>query len=375
MENTDELLSLLKYGLETVSLERSQAELGDRSTYLGMSDLSLGMSCPRAVVAGKLCQGRNELSLQKLLTLERGHWLEHGIEDALSSIGQRFISQLEIKIDYGGTPIKAHLDLVLLDSETSSITVLELKSMGKCKDVVMDSHEAQLKGQIGLLSKFWNEPVFTVNGMNNQLSFPNLINRLMGIDFASRPVDITGYILTISPTDCRAFGPYRHDANFLKDLLENGSMLWNMISDVRKGSIAITDIPVRTSFSPLCDYCVFNKDCPKFKGIEDLGLEGDLSALIALKAGKNALEDEIHDRESQLKAKASLSGRMSTWIDLGGYRFKVSLQKGRLTVDQALLKHNLTELCHLDEAALKNIFTASMKEGTPFERLYISPVN
>jgi hypothetical protein len=84
-----------------------------------MSDLALGMSCPRAVVASKLCSNNKDLSLEKPLTLERGHWLEHGIEEALTSINQKFISQLEINIDYGITPIKAHLDLVLLDSETS----------------------------------------------------------------------------------------------------------------------------------------------------------------------------------------------------------------------------------------------------------------
>ncbi|MDR1578258.1 MAG: hypothetical protein LBT86_08575 [Deltaproteobacteria bacterium] len=59
------------------------------------------------------------------------------------------MSQLEISINYQNAPIKAHLDLVLVDPSTPSVIVLELKSLASIKDCVYESHEAQLLGQIG----------------------------------------------------------------------------------------------------------------------------------------------------------------------------------------------------------------------------------
>jgi hypothetical protein len=372
-----DILALLKDGLNTASLERSQATLGDRRDYLGMSDLARGMSCPRAVVAGKLADNSADLSLETLLTLERGHWLEFGIEEALRAVKQQFLSQLEINVIHDATPIKAHLDLVLVSPDGSDVTVLELKSMGTIKDSVMPSHEAQLKGQVSLLHEYWNQPVFTVDKCQTPLSFPNLVRHLMGINLENDPdnLELSGFVLTVSPNSAKAFGSYKPERIFLTTLLETGSNLWKAINMIQEGGISLDALEIEEGFSPLCDYCRFNRDCPKFQSDTELNLENELAALAELKAQKNRLEEDIQEREGQLKTVASLMDKFGQWINSGAHRFKVINQNGRLTLDQSLLKRNLIELGCLKEDVLHDILAASQKEGKLFQRLFVSPIN
>ena len=109
---TEEILSLLALGLEATGREHTATTLGDRSQYLGLSDLARALSCPRAVVAAKMGLAQPGHSLETLIQFQRGHWLEYGIEKALTAVGQKFISQLEISIEHQGVPIKGHLGAV-----------------------------------------------------------------------------------------------------------------------------------------------------------------------------------------------------------------------------------------------------------------------
>jgi hypothetical protein len=128
MVNDNAVLSMLEEGLIAYSKHHTLATLGDRQTYLGMSDLALGLSCPRAVLADKLSPEDPSMSLNKLLQLQRGHWLETGIEQAFNTTGTTFLSQLEISVERLRVPIKAHLDFTLIDPKSNDVTVLELKS-------------------------------------------------------------------------------------------------------------------------------------------------------------------------------------------------------------------------------------------------------
>ncbi|MDR2141310.1 MAG: hypothetical protein LBR11_05905, partial [Deltaproteobacteria bacterium] len=298
-------------------------------------------------------------------------------EDALSSLGQKFISQLAINVIYDGVPIRAHLDLVLLDQVSHEVTVLELKSVGTIKESVAQTHEAQINGQISLLSKFWRDPVFQVNYNDKLVAFPEIVKQLLNVSLDDNPDkhSISGYVLTVSPNKAKAFGPYTPDINFLKELSGQAYFIWKTISDIRDGVKTLADVPIMDSFSPLCDYCRFNKECPKFKGESQLGLEQELAALAELKAQRNRLEEDINEREGQLKTLYTLMGKTGQWIDSGAYRFKVSTQKGRVTLDQFALKKNLIERLQLDEKLMTDIISFSSKTGKAFERFYLSPIN
>ena len=387
MKDQNDVLTLLAQGLEAAANEHTVATLGDRQAYLGMSDLARGLSCPRAVLADKLRPENRGMTLEKLLTLRRGHWLEHGIEEALSSAKVKFVSQLEIGIWHQGVPIKAHLDLVLLDELSQSVTVLELKSITHLRDHVYGSHEAQLYGQLGLLQRFWREPVFIVDQSfkkdmdkpvdSKPCSFAELVGRQLGIRFAkdADSVSICGFVLTVSPNGARAFGPYSPNDAVLDVLLETGQELWQRLSEIKDGQLDFADIFHQQGFSPLCDWCRHNRDCPKFNGPEHHDLEPELVKLADMKTHRGNIDNEIKEREDQLKAIAMLLGLAGQWINTNSYRFKVASQNGRVIIDQALLQANLGQLKRGDRDQLLAAVEAARKTGKPFERLHLSPIN
>ena len=91
------LLTQVTKGLLAQGAKSTASQLGDRTTYIGMSDIGKGAECLRAAVANKLGGLKqplaNELNrwyeeqrfddirqiLKKQLTLQRGHWFEGGI--------------------------------------------------------------------------------------------------------------------------------------------------------------------------------------------------------------------------------------------------------------------------------------------------------
>jgi hypothetical protein len=261
-----------------------------------------------------------------------------------------------------------------LDQGTGDVTVLELKSLAKIKENVYGTHEAQLHGQITLLSQYWNQPVFKLEGDSKSRSFPGLCGGIWNINLPEDPV-IRGYVLTVSPNDARAFGPYLPDNEKLKKMLERGAMIWSQLDEINRGQRSLSEIPFDENFSPLCDYCRFNKDCPKFTGESCPSLETELTGLAQLKANRARLEEEIKEREAQLKSMALLMGKANQWIKSSQYRFKVSVQKGRQSLDQDILKERLGVSAGLDDESLESILAESRKEGQPFERFYLSPIN
>jgi len=383
---SNEILSLLASGLEAAAQAHTASTLGDRRSYLGMSDLARGLSCPRAVLAQKLNGELTGQSLEKLLTLRRGHWLEYGIEEALTAAGQKFISQLEISIEHQGVPIKAHLDLVLLDEAARSVTVIELKSVGRLRDHVYGTHEAQLYGQLGLLCRYWSQAVFATNVFvkdvsqpvdSEYCSLPELAFRQIGIELPEdvSSVSIRGFVLTVAPQAAEAFGPYEPNEEVLNVLLKTGVSLWNHLEEVRSGRADLNQVAHQQGFDPLCDCCGHNRDCLKFQGDEHPDLEPELAALSSLKKQRGRLDEDIKEREEQLKAIASLIAQPGRWINADRHRFKVTRQEGRVTLDQNLLKAGLRQAGGLAKTELASLLASAQKISRPFERLQVSPIN
>jgi hypothetical protein len=137
------LLAQLTKGLLIHSKRETETQLGDRSQYIGMSDIGKGAECMRAAVANKV-YGSNQPSpddilkwhrdsnydkiraaLNKELILQRGHWLEGGILSAFEANNTNIIPQLEIATNLPrhqqsendatcGRPVAAHLDFTLV---------------------------------------------------------------------------------------------------------------------------------------------------------------------------------------------------------------------------------------------------------------------
>lgn len=165
-------LDVLQRGLEERQQMRLQDTLGNRSAYLGISDMAKYQECPRASIAAKIVQKSNALA--SLLTLERGHWFEEGIAECLSSLGLKQMRQMEINYQYLDVPIKAHLDIVLVwEKPYPAVRILEIKSMENLPQAPYSSHIWQVQAQTEMLKSSWNTPVFTEAGCR-KMTFPRL---------------------------------------------------------------------------------------------------------------------------------------------------------------------------------------------------------
>ena len=378
------LLEVIRRGLELYGQRQTEAQLGDRSTYLGMSDIARYPDCPRAAVAGKLAGG--DTSLERLLTLQRGHWFEDGIADALRAGGLRFMRQVEISDTYAGVPIRAHLDLALVwEKPMPAVRILEIKSMETLPKEPYEAHERQVMGQVAMLDELWDAPRFTLRREDGTIAyekagFPELCRRELGLNLPDDPekVSIEGWLLCVSMRNARSFGPYLWDANALERLREQAQEYWKALCDVREGRAPLADIPHTKGFYPLCTSCQFNGDCPKFpQGENQPQWEPALDKLELLKERRSELDDEIKELESALKVAHQLAGTQD-WINTGGHRFRVSQIAGRSVLNREALKEELSAIFfseHMDDIDVDALLARHERAGTPSSRLTVNAIN
>ncbi|MEA4989786.1 hypothetical protein SDC9_02820 [bioreactor metagenome] len=383
-DRTEGLRALIRQGLQAVSQQSTAAHLGDRSTYIGMSDIGQHWECPRAALARKVMPTPN--SLERLLTLQRGHWFESGVGQALASLGLHVLPQLEINWQHQGVPIKAHLDFVLVwGAPVNAIRILEVKSTDKLPDTPHDSHLLQLHGQIGLLTKAWSKPVFSLRAedgtlLYEKMTFPQLCRDHLGrqLPATAAEASMEAWLLCLSMKEVKAFGPYGFNQAMLDTALDHAVQLWGDLTAHRAGNLSLSQVTCAQGFYPLCSYCEYNGDCPKFpQGVHMPQWEPALEKLAALKEQRTALDNEIKEMETVLKLVHRQSGTRD-WVDTGNYRFRMSVAAGRSTLNREALHEELTAIFRFE--GLGNIDVDALlarceRVGSPFEKLSISPIN
>lgn len=389
------LLRLLTQGLLAHGAQKTANELGDRSRYIGLSDIGKGMECMRAAVANKLGMSAipapsalGELApedvvriLSRQIILQRGHWQEHGIEQALAATGVKLIPQLEIAIEHNGVPIKAHLDFTLVwGGQKPAVRILELKSNARIPNSLYASYEAQLYGQVGLLKSCWAEPCFSVpQNELQQVTFPQAIKSLFGVNLPESPdtVDIEAWVLSISMSEVKPFGPYLPDMGMLEACLQTAVGIWRTTEDVRSGNLELNDLDYCRGFHPLCNWCDVNADCPKFNGLDISGLDStsalELEELAMLKEQRTALIDRIDEAEARIK-RTYQSVNTKDWLTTGSNRFRVTTVAGRKMLDRNLVADTLVSLIG-DELKAHAALEQCEKKGKSFERLFLSKIN
>ena len=364
----ERLLSFVEGALGNLAEQETASSLGDRTSYVGMSDIGRAMNCPRAALANRTC--RRALSLNHMLTLQRGHWFEEGIGRALLARHPETFSQLEI-VPQLDIPVRAHLDFVLVTTvPVPTVRVLELKSTACLPQTLNASYEAQVYGQIGLLHRFWSEPAFSC-AKSARMTFPELCRMQFGVELPEQveDVDLAAHVLSLSMTEARAFGPYKPDTAMLELCMETAGQLW---SAQTKG-LSLNDMDYARGWNPLCSCCEWSSDCPKFSDASSWPCwDTTLGQLDELKAKGKALESEIAEIEDGLKAAYTAVNPDGGWISTGSHRFRVAAQAGRRSLDRERLRSELQARLGLDEADA--LLSQCEKEGQPFERLAISKV-
>lgn len=376
----DSILNMLTHALAVHGQQRTATTLGDRSKYIGMSDIARAADCLRAAVAGKLHPALSaSSSLTRELRLQRGHWFEQGIAEAFISTGRPFLHQLEIQIQHYGIPIQAHLDFVFVEQDefgTVHIQVVECKSCENIPETAYASHEIQVYGQIGLLRTCWNTPCFALPEKHQTtMTFPELVKRMYGLTLPGKAesVVITGHILCVSMNDANKFGPYHPNGLMLNACLSLGENIWRGMADIRSGKSALDDLPTAKGHHPLCDYCEWNNDCPRFDGIAASDIEDDLHCLLTLKEEKDRICQNIQEEENRLKQLCRARLPQGGWLNAEANRVRLANCDEKRTLDKDLLYSELSR--HLDEDTALAVIDAAHKIGNSYERLNISLIN
>ena len=107
--------------LRTLAEQHTVETLGDRSEYLGASDIGY---CPRKVILEKIHPSEHDLAT--LLRFQRGHMAEDIIARAFTAAGySNFEQQMEIVLP-GDVPLKAHIDFVFTSKVHKIKSILEI---------------------------------------------------------------------------------------------------------------------------------------------------------------------------------------------------------------------------------------------------------
>ena len=383
MNRGSKLLELIRAGLAQHSARMTAQSLGNRSKYIGMSDIGAYFTCPRMAILNRLNPRNREESLSRLLTLNRGHWFEDGIASILKELNIPYIRQLEIGIDHSLVEFKAHLDFVLVSMNPKpTVRILEIKSCRELPENLYASYEMQVYGQVGLLCRHWDGQDFSLTDEHGEfqfggLTFPEVAHRLWGVDMPDdvTQVDIEAWVLCLSMTDAKVFGPYTADEDMLDLALDTGADLWRKTSYIKDGTLDISAVQPALGFKGVCESCDWSSDCPKYAGEEHPDLEPELDELAAWKREKATLEAKIKARESAMKSWYERANLKGNWITAGNHRFKASEIPGRRKLDKDALEADLENIFRLE--GIEGIDVATIIErneelGEPSTRLYFN---
>ena len=373
------LLGILCCGLERSAEQRTAIQLGDRSQYVGLSDIAKMLDCPRAALAAKLFTPEyrsTDEALKRRIAFHRGHWFETGVHQALVGYGLSPLFQLEIEIMYGDVPIKAHLDFTLVtDQPQPTVRILEVKSTAKLPTTLSESYLMQIGAQTALLKAYWNHPVFSIIQETGEVLYhrtlPEICKELLDISLPddASACDIQGWVLCLSMCDAKAFGPFLPEDMDVAQCLDMASEFWETMNDLKEHRLNLNAIRTAQGLAPLCPSCFWKEDCPHFKGSSHPEWEDTLVQFINLKKQKKSIEAEIGELESRLKVAYQLSHTVrGEWINTGKHTFRVIPQNGRVTLDRKRLNEELETL--LGEQDARTLLARCEKQGEPFERLY-----
>ena len=379
------LVEIIRSGLEAHAKQATALQLGDRSTYVGMSDIGAMQECPRAAVLRKCrqpaCSPKNDTvsqraDLRRQLVLQRGHWLEDGIAKALQAHHFHMLPQVELCVPDGAIPLKAHMDFVLAEGKPHPVVrILELKSTEHLPAAPSSAYATQIHGQISLLAAYWNAPVFAVRDaeghmLSQGMTFPQLCKHhfTLALPQSCKHMDMQGWLLCISMTDAKAFGPYLPDGSIVADCLRHAANLWQYMQDINEGTLTDAMLPTVHGFSPRCSWCEQAAGCPKFAGENQPEWADTLQELAELKAKKDSLQGQISAVEESVKYACVNGDALGKWFTAGDYRFRVAQQKGRKTLNKDKLLEELIPFMGQEDAA--QLLANCETEGEAFLRLY-----
>jgi len=263
---SDQLMHTLQSALKRLAVQQAEETLGDRSSYLGASDIG---ACPRKTILRKL--HTPETDLVALLRQRRGYMAEEVVAHAFMAAGfTNFQRQTEVRYP-GDVPVMGHLDFVFVSEARKTMAVLEVKAPENIPEHPYGSWETQLYLQMGLLADSF--PDYTVEK-----------GAILAVNFGDQGI--------------RLFGGYVPQDMIYHGLIDRAATIWNQYQAYRTGDLATPSMEM----GPLCGYCPFLADCPKFEAEEVRELTESVEILLELQHRQKELDAEIGTRKNNLLA-------------------------------------------------------------------------
>jgi len=301
------LSEILAKGLQTYAKKKSENELGDRSVYIGASDIP---NCPRKVILDKL--DSEDHDLETLVRFERGHLAENIVANALQSAGYgNFVRQYEVDATESlGVPVKAHLDFVWFGK--NSVSVLEVKTVSGIPDSPYESWEMQLYAQMGFLA---------LSGVEGQIR-----GAILALDLNSG--------------QHKVFNGYEHNEEIAQSLFDKAVIMWEALAAIRAGQVD-EDWQDKLTIQPnqLCCCCNHSASCPRFRGeVEMPEIEEEAKELLRLKAQKKSLDAQIKAKQAPLmEIFAKVGIEPGTKVRAGNLVLKLVSRKSKYLVKDAVI--------------------------------------
>ena len=292
----------LEEGLRRVNQEATLQELGDRSTYIGSSDVT---GCIRKSVMEKLYPVEPDLTT--LLRFERGHMSEKILKKALDAMDRKYEYQHESI--HPEAPFKAHIDFLFHSKDT--IAVLECKSVSAIPSAPYEDWITQLHYQMGLL----------------------------GIENPDKKIRGAVFALNLNTEQRKIFNGYQSDPVIFDGLIKKASEIWDCMSTGKD------DQTLRTQKGPLCAWCHYRQGCPAFKVNEDtpeIPIEEDVQSFLSLKESEKVIKGEITSLSNMIKAAIQANARGGK-IKAGDYVCALS-RRSRTGLSGNLLKKEMPDI-------------------------------
>jgi CRISPR-associated exonuclease Cas4 len=294
-------------------------ELGDRSKYIGASDVG---DCLRKSYLGKVSNVKR--SVDNLIVFQRGHVAEKIVADVLE--GLPYEAQYEVTGELDGFPIKAHIDFTLISHKQKRITIIECKSVSQPIDDPYDSWVTQTVMQMGLLKTYY--PDYEIEGI------------VFAIDLNS------GWIRAFDKED----GIVYSDDKFKEGLARAGTL----IKSLKEG------VEPEGEEQLFCSKCAFKSGCPALQRGEVINFPEDLKilverskALAGFDKERKKINSSIQNYLEAAEARTGLAGELTV---------KIEYRKGRKSLDESALRGAFEEID----------FDEYLKEGDPYSFVKIS---
>ncbi len=263
-----DIKNTLLTNLQKLAKQHTEETLGDRSNYLGASDIG---NCPRKVILEKINPSEHDLAT--LLRFERGHMTEDIIAKVFTAAGYKFERQVEIEVDCD-TPVTVHIDFVFTDSVKKIKSILEVKST-RVPDEPYSSWESQLYLQMGALAEQF--PDYTIRG--------------------------AFIALDLQDGDVGFFNSYTPNETLFNGLIERAGTIWSHYQAMLRGNDLVregVELELKTEVSPLCGFCNHIESCPRFEADEVPELAEDVNTLRNLQEEEKILRGKISPHKAKL---------------------------------------------------------------------------